>query len=84
MTPKPQPPNDKHEALYQELVAVMRKYELSQVEILAVVANITGKCLAFQDQTKGTADDYMQIVIANLEEGNRQALDGLLNPIGRA
>lgn len=76
--------NDKHEALYQELLAVMRKYDLTQIEILAVIANMVGKALAFQDQTKGDADFYMRIVINNLEEGNRQAAAELMKPAGRA
>lgn len=75
---------DKHEALYQELVAAMRKYDLSSIEILAVTSNMVGKVLAMQDQTKGDADLYMGIVRANIEEGNRQALAEILNPIGRA
>jgi hypothetical protein len=78
------PATDKHEALYQELVGAMRKYDLSPIEILAVFSNMTGKVLALQDQTKGDADHYMRVVINNLEEGNRQAAAGLLTPMGRA
>lgn len=78
------PTRDKHEALYQDLLAVMRKYDLTQVEILAVTSNIVGKVLAFQDQTKGDTNFYMGIVQRNLEEGNRQAVAGLMNSAGRA
>lgn len=38
-----QPTSKQHEALFQELTGVLRKYDLSAVEILAVVSNLTGK-----------------------------------------
>lgn len=81
---KLRPTNDKHEMLYQELIAAMRKHDLSAVEILAVLSNMVGKALALQDQTKGDADFYMKIVRANLEEGNRQAIAEVMNPVGRS
>lgn len=74
---------DKHEALYQDLIAAMRKHDLSAIEILAVTANMVGKVLAMQDQTKGDAALYMRIVAANIEKGNQQALAEILKPMGR-
>ncbi len=78
------PTSDNHDALYQELIAVIRKHDLPAVEILAVTSNMVGKVLAMQDQTKGDANFYMKVVGANLEEGNRQALAEVMNPVGRA
>lgn len=77
--------NNKHEALYQEILAVIRKYDLPSVEILAVCANMTGKVLAMQDQTTGTTDFYMKIVAYNLELGNQQMIAGVFGDTkGRA
>lgn len=74
--------NEKHEALYQEVLAVVRKYDLPNVEILAVFANMTGKVLAMQDQTVGDANFYMKIVAKNLELGNKQVLEALFGEVG--
>lgn len=76
---------DKHEALYQEILAVIRKYDLPPVEILAVCANTTGKVLAMQDQTAGSVDYYLKVLTTNLELGNRQVIAEVLgNTAGNA
>jgi hypothetical protein len=74
--------NPKHEAAYQDLVAIVRKYEgeLSPSELLAIAANLTGKLVALQDQRTMTPELAMEIVSRNLELGNQQALAELLGP----
>lgn len=75
-----------HEAIYQDLCDVLRKYgdKLSGLEMLAVVSNMVGKLVAFQDQRHVTATMAMQVVSKNIETGNAQALAGLDNPLGTA
>lgn len=63
-----------HEALYQELLLVIRKYDLSPVQILAVLSNMVGKAIAFQDQQTMTPDRAMRIVEENIKIGNNQAI----------
>lgn len=69
---------DKHAALYQEILAVIRKHDLRPVEILALCANMTGKVLAMQDQTAGSVDYYLKVVTTNLELGNQQMIAEVL------
>src|SRR4051812_33879935 len=70
-----------HEIAYQELVALIQRltaqHNLSSVELLAVAANMLGKIVALQDQRTITADEAMDIVIANLQIGNDQAIKNL-------
>jgi hypothetical protein len=73
-----------HEALYQELIAVIKKYNLDPPEILAVTANLVGKVLAFQDQRTMTPTQGLKIISANIELGNRQATSELSNTKGIA
>lgn len=71
------PTNDKHEALYQELLAVLKKHDLPSIELLAVMSNMVGKIMAMQDQRRMTVASAMELVARNIEEGNRQAVAGL-------
>lgn len=64
----------KHEALYQELLDVMGRYDLSPVEILAVLSNMVGKAIAFQDQRTMTPDRAMRIIERNIMIGNNQVV----------
>jgi hypothetical protein len=86
MSPRTVETSTKHEALYQEVIAVIRKYsdEMDNAEILAVVANMTGKVLAMLDQRKYSLEAAMAIVSRNIELGNRQVIDGLMNSEGQA
>jgi hypothetical protein len=70
-----------HEVAYQELVALIQRlavqHNLSSVDLLAVAANMLGKIVALQDQRAMTPDQAMDIVIANLQIGNDQAIKNL-------
>lgn len=68
-----------HEALYQDLVAILAKHagSLSAVEMMAVAANMVGKMVALQDQRTLTPAQAMTIVAENIQHGNRQAIEGL-------
>jgi hypothetical protein len=74
--------NAVHEAFYQEVCLVLKKYEerykLPGEEILAIMSNMVGKLLANLDQTKFTEAAGMEVVCKNLEMGNQQVLDALL------
>jgi hypothetical protein len=75
-----------HEVLYQELIALVNKHagKLSAMEMLAVASNMLGKLVALQDQRVTTPAMAMEIVIRNIEEGNKQVLDQLGHSRGRA
>ncbi len=68
-----------HEALYQDLIALLRKYHnLEPKEMLAVAGNMVGKLIAMQDQRKVTPAEALEIVSLNIEYGNKQILDQLM------
>jgi exonuclease VII large subunit len=52
--------------------------------MLAIAANMLGKLLAYQDQRSMTPTAAMEIIIQNIEEGNRQAIAEVTNSKGRA
>lgn len=80
------PTNVDHEALYQELAALIQKHsgKLSEREILAVASNMVGKIIAMQDQHTMTVDEAMSIVANNIELGSQQAIDELMKSKGSA
>lgn len=59
---------------------------LSQTEVLALLAYMTGQCIAFQDQSKMTSEIAMGIIAANLELGNTHAVEAFVKqkPSGNA
>ena len=73
--------SDRHEAFYQEFIALLNKHleKNSAAEILAVASNCVGKLIAMQDQANMTPERAMQIVFANIEEGNQQSVNELLS-----
>ncbi len=68
--------NPQHEIAYQDIAALVRRHgeHLSAVEMLAIAANMLGKLCALQDQRVFTPAMVMEIVVQNVEEGNRQAI----------
>ena len=55
-----------HEAFYQEVCVVLKKYEdqgTQPIELLAMMSNLIGKQMALLDQRQFTADEAMQVVL---------------------
>jgi hypothetical protein len=75
-----------HEIAYQDLARLIRKHanKLTSAELLAVAANMLGKLVALQDQRTMTPAQAMEIVALNIEEGNRQIIDGIGSSRGSA
>lgn len=75
-----------HEALYQELVALLNKHagKLDAIEMLAVAANMIGKMVAMQDQRRFTGPQVMEVVARNIEEGNAHVIKELMASRGSA
>ena len=65
-----------HEVAYQDICALVNKHadNLSSIELLAIASNMVGKIVAMQDQRTVTPGMAMQVVAANLEQGNQDAL----------
>ena len=76
----------KHTAFRDDLVGVLRKHgdQLTAAEMLALAAHLTGQLVALQDQRAMTPSQAMEIVAANIEQGNQEVIDGLLDTKGVA
>lgn len=75
-----------HEILYQDLCKLVGRHgdKVSAPEKLAVAANMLGKLLAMQDQRTMTRELGLEIIIKNIEQGNQQAIDEVMNSRGQA
>jgi hypothetical protein len=75
-----------HEAAYQDICKLVSKHadKLSAQELLAVAANMLGKLVAMQDQRVMSPAMAMEIVVQNLEHGNKTVIDQLANSKGGA
>lgn len=69
-------PTADHQAMRNELIAVMRKYggKLRSDEVLALAAYTVGQLIALQDQRTVTPAMAMELVASNIEAGNQHAL----------
>ena len=65
---------------------LVRKHadDMTSLELLAVAANMLGKLVALQDQRTTTPALAMEVVAKNIEQGNKQVLDQLLQTQGSA
>lgn len=68
-----------------DLKAVLAKHEhLTPMEMLAGASHLVGTLVALQDQTKVTPGMAMQLVSANIERGNAEALTDLMKTEGES
>lgn len=76
MKTKTSVPTADHQAMRNELIAVMRKYggKLRSDEVLALAAYTVGQLIALQDQRTMTPAMAMELVASNIEAGNQQAM----------
>jgi hypothetical protein len=73
------PTTGRHQDLYTALCDALAKFpDVPADEMLAVVAKLTGRVLAVQDQRKYTPARAIEIVSWNLELGNREMIESLL------
>jgi hypothetical protein len=75
-----------HEVTYRELTELLNRHasKLTPLEILAVAANMLGKLVAMQDQRSTDLEEVREIMVANIEEGNRQVMANLEDTKGSA
>ena len=68
-------PTPHHQAMRDDLIAVMRKHgaHLRSDEVLALAAYTVGQLIALQDQRTMTPAMAMELVASNIEAGNQQA-----------
>lgn len=69
-----------HADFVKDLTVLLQKHSatLSKVEVLALASNVVGKLIALQDQRTTTPEIAMNIVIANIEIGNKEAAADLM------
>lgn len=73
-----------HEHLFRDIVQVLMTYEdkLDSEEMMAVLARMVGYMIALQDKNKMTPQIAIEVVQANMQEGNRYAIKTLFTPTG--
>ena len=86
MSPRIHTAQSEHEVAYQDLVTLVRKHadKISSIEMLAIAANMLGKLVAMQDQRAITGAAAMEIVALNIEQGNREVIEKLMQSKGQA
>lgn len=79
-------PSQADKALHADIAALCKRHLTPDTadRVLAVAAQFVGQVLAMQDQRKLTSDMAMQIVIENIQAGNRHALEEIQNTKGSA
>jgi hypothetical protein len=68
-----------HEVAYKDICELINKHaaKLTAEEILCIAANLVGKLIAMQDQRTMTAQRAMDIVLLNIEFGNKTIMGTL-------
>lgn len=77
-------PRPEHRAFRAALEAAIAQHgqTLDVVDLLALVSHLVGQLVALQDQRTMTSAMAMQIVVSNMEQGNREAIEPLLARAG--
>lgn len=78
-------PKPEYEVAYQDLLALVNKHadKVKPIELLAIASNMVGKLIALQDQRVTTAEVVMEVVMRNIESGNTQIFEELMDVKGR-
>lgn len=73
-----------HEAFRKDFVEALRKAspELTMPEMIALMSVAIGQMIAMLDQRKYTPERALELVLNNIELGNRDALDRLITAPG--
>ena len=79
-------PTERDMAFRSELLTLWNKYagDLPAEKMLALSAYTVGQMIAMQDQRKFTSATIMELVSENIEAGNKNALDNLMDSKGAA
>lgn len=77
-------PNEQHRAFRKAVEAAIVEHgkTLDAMELLALLSHLVGQVVALQDQRKVTPAMAMEVVQSNIEQGNREVIDDLLNTTG--
>lgn len=82
MSLKSVPVNPRIHEMRKKIDAVLAQYkDISQTEVLAILATMTGMVLALQDR-KYPVSYYIDLVNVNIEAGNRNALSQMAHVDG--
>ncbi|PWE29985.1 hypothetical protein DDZ14_16220 [Maritimibacter sp. 55A14] len=70
------PATTRHTDLAEAIMDTITEHSggLSPVEILAIVAQVTGRMVAFQDARALTSEEVMEVVNVNFQAGNVEAV----------
>jgi hypothetical protein len=77
-------PTPQQLAFRNALLETFRKHgaEMDASELLAVASHFVGQLIALQDQRRFTSATVMELVTRNVEQGNQDAINSLMNTGG--
>lgn len=77
-------PSAAHLAYRKAIEQAMRDHgaDLRADELLAVTAHLVGQLIALQDQRVMTPEMAIALVQQNMEQGNREVVEGLMHQTG--
>lgn len=77
-------PTARHLAFRKALENSIRDHgqELDALDLLAISAHFVGQLIALQDQRTMTPAMVIELVQSNIEQGNREVVEGLLHAQG--
>lgn len=86
MKTKATKPTAAHQAFRNDAVELLRKHgaHLRSDEMLALAAHLVGQIIAMQDQRIMTQEMATQLLISNIELGNKEITDALDDTKGNA
>ena len=72
--------------LHADIAALIKRHLTPDTpqRVLAIAAQVVGQVLAMQDQRTMSTNRAMQVIIANIEIGNRGVIDSLSDTKGNA
>ena len=77
-------PDDRHQALMAAFKDALKAHgmDITPIEWLAIASQFVGLLTAAQDQRKYTSADIMEVVGANIEQGNRDFVNSMMQTQG--
>ncbi len=84
--PRSIPAKPEHEKLFLDMTSFLaeRTKDMPAEEMLAVLCLTVGQVIAWQDQRRFTPETIMELVTANIMEGNARAVAALKVTVGNA
>lgn len=74
-------PTEIHKAFRTEMIALLNKHagHLTAQDMLALASHLVGQVIAMQDKSKMSREEALKIVRLNIEQGNKEVVNNLID-----